>query len=411
MGDARPSSEATADGGRRRVVVTGLGVLSGPCVGHEELWAALVAPDPSGTHRRIVGFDARQWLDRRRVRRTGLFAQIAVAAARLAHDDAGAPTGDDPERTAVVMGVGAGNPGTAFDNQLAFEQRGREGVDLLTGVLTMVNAGSANIAFDLGTKGPTFSMASGCASGTHAVGEGFHLLRDGRADVAYVGGSEAALLDDDVDADFMAAGLLNLRVHTEEAVGRPFDRDRQGFVFADGAAVLRLETLEGARARGAHIYAELLGGANTVDAHDMIQPAPRGEGLRRCMAVALAQSGVELAAVGQINAHGTGTLHNDQAEVEAAIDLFGPNPPPITGTKGVTGHPGAASGAMEALITALSIERRLIPPVAHTVVPDPALAVDIVRGEPRPWTPGVAISNSLGLGGQNGSVVLGPAPG
>ena len=393
----------------RRVVVTGLGVLTGPCVGKDQFWDALTAPDPAPTHRRIVGFDPRQWLDRKRAQRTELFAQLAIAAARLAHEDAGAPV-DDPEAVAVVMGTGNGGTRTTIQGYLDFQERGREGVNLLSGVLSMSNAGSANVAFDLGSKGVTYSVASGCASGTHAVGDAARLVRWGQADVAYTGGSEATLMADDPQEDPVPAGLLNLRVHTEEAVSRPFDLHRQGFILSEGAAVLRLETLEAAQARGAHIYAEVLGGANTVDGYDLIQPAPRGEGVRRCMQLALREAGVDPAEVRQINTHGTGTKHNDQAESDAAVDLFGPGGPALTSTKGVTGHPGAAAGGLEAVALALSIERRLIPPTQWSLVPDPELTADIVRGAPRPWEPGIGISNSLGLGGQNGSVVMGPAP-
>ena len=193
-------------------------------------------------------------------------------------------------------------------------------------------------------------------------------------------------------------------------MSRPFDIDRQGFILSEGAGVLRLETLDAARARGAHIYAEVLGGANTVDGYDLIQPAPRGEGVRRCMVLALREAGVDATAVRHINTHGTATRHNDQAESDAAVDLFGADGPALNSTKAVTGHPGAAAGGLEAVALALTIERRLIPPTQWCLHLDPEITADIVRGAPRPWEPGIALSNSLGLGGQNGTVVMGPAP-
>ncbi|MCB0963851.1 MAG: beta-ketoacyl-[acyl-carrier-protein] synthase family protein [Acidimicrobiales bacterium] len=394
----------------RRVVVTGMGVLSGPCVGIDDFWAALTTPTPGPTHRKIEGFVPRDWLDRRAVQRTDRFAQVAVAAARLASTDAGEPT-DDPDRVAVVMGTGNGGIHSFVRAYDAFAERGRAGVDLLTGVMSMSNAGAANIAFHLGARGPTYSVASGCTSGTHAVGDAFRIVRDGRADAAWCGGAEAALLGDTPDEDPMASSLLNLRVHTEEEVSRPFDVDRQGFVLAEGAAVLRLETLEVAQARGARIYAEVLGAANTVDAYDMIQPSPRGEGLARCVRLALAEAGAEPDQVGHVNCHGTGTHHNDQAESDAAIDVFGPDGPALTSTKAVTGHPGAAAGGLEAVALALAIHRRLVPQTQWCRNLDPAIEADVVVGsEPRPWAPGLALSNSVGLGGQNGTVVMGPAP-
>lgn len=399
-----------ADVPSRRVVVTGIGVLTGPCVGVDEYWEALTTATPAQTHRQLVGFEPRRWLDRRAVQRTDRFSQAAVAAASLAHDDAGSPT-DEPERVAVVLGTGNGGVASlvqAYDDHRA---GGRAAVNLLTGVMAMSNAGSANVAFHLGAKGETYSVASGCASGTHAVADAFRMVRDGRADVAYCGGAEAGVTGEHPDDDPMASALLNLRVHTTEPVGRPFDRNRQGFVLAEGAAVLRLELLEAARARGAHIYAEVLGGANTVDAYDMIHPSPRGEGLARCMRLALADAGVDPAAIGQVNCHGTGTHHNDQAESDAAADVFGLPGPALTSTKAVTGHPGAAAGALEAAAVAISLDRGLIPQTQWCEDLDPDLTADIVVGDaPRPWTPSPALSNSVGLGGQNGTVVLGPAP-
>ncbi|MEZ5178621.1 MAG: beta-ketoacyl-[acyl-carrier-protein] synthase family protein [Acidimicrobiales bacterium] len=291
---------------------------------------------------------------------------------------------------------------------LDLQEHGPAGVSLLLGAVAMSNGNSANLAFALGSSGPTYSVASGCASGTHAVVDGFRLVRDGLADVAYAGGSESGLMPEGDDP--LTAGLRNLRVHTEEDVARPFDLDRQGFVYAEGAGVLRLETLDAARARGARIYAEVLGGANTVDAHDLIHPSPRGEGLARCVRLALAEADVAPGAVGQVNCHGTGTKFNDQAESDAAEDVFGRPGPPLTSTKAVTGHPGAAAGGLEAVALALSIDRGLIPQTQWSVAPDPEITADVVRGEPRPWAPGIGISNSVGLGGQNGTLVMGPPP-
>lgn len=393
----------------RRVVVTGIGVLSGACVGADEYWDALVAEGERPTHRRIEGFEPRRWLDRRAAQRTDLFAQVAVAAAKLAHADAGEPV-DDPEAVGVVLGTGNGGARTLVQAYLDHAAGGRANVNLLTGVMTMSNAGAANAAFHLGAKGAVYGVASGCTSGTHAVVDAFRMVRDGRADVAYAGGAEAGLTGERPDDDPMACSLLNLRVHTEEPTARPFDVERQGFVLSEAGAVLRLEALDAARARGVRIYAELLGGANTVDAHDLIHPAPRGEGLARCIRLALREAGVDPAEVGQINAHGTGTHHNDLAESESALDVFGAPGPAMTSTKGVTGHPGPAAGGLEAAALALSIERGLIPPAQGCREVDPAIEADIVVGAPRPWTPGIGLSNSVGLGGQNGTVVMGPPP-
>lgn len=390
-------------------MVSGLGVLTGPCSGKDQFWAALTTDDPGPTHRRLVGFEPRRWVDRKIRQRTALFSQAAIAATRMAQEDAGAPV-DEPERVAVVMGAGNGGGQATIEAYLSFREHGREGVSLLNGVVTMSNAASANMAFALGSKGITYSLSSGCTSGTHAVAEAFRLVRDGRADVAYCGGSEAGLWEDDPLTDPAAAGLLNLRVHTEEPMSRPFDLHRSGFVLAEGAAVLRLETLAAARARGAHVYAEVLGGGNTVDGYDLIQPSPRGEGLRRCMMAALDEADATAEQVGHINCHGTGTKHNDQAESDAAQDLFGLPGPALTSTKAVTGHPGAAAGGIEAVALALTIDTGLIPQTQWCTSPDPEITADVVTGRPRRWVPGIALSNSVGLGGQNGTLVMGPAP-
>ena len=387
-------------------MITGLGILTGPCVGKDDYWSALTTDHPGPTHRRVEGFNARDWLDRRHAQRTALFSQLAVAAGRQAHQDAGSPD-DDRDTIAVVLGTGNGGAGTLIQGYLDFQRGGREAVSLLNGVISMSNAGSANLAFALGSRGVTYSVSSGCTSGTHAVADAFRLVRDGLAEVAYGGGSEAGLMTDQPATDPITATLLNLRVHTEEDVARPFDLNRQGFVFSEGAGVVRLETLDAALRRQAHIYAEVLGGANTVDGYDLIQPSPRGEGLRRCMTLALREAGVDSSEVGHINCHGTGTKHNDQAESDAAFDLFGLPGPALNSTKAVTGHPGAAAGGVEAVALALTIDKGLIPQTQWSLTPDPEITADIVRGtEPRPWEPTVALSNSVGLGGQNGTLVL-----
>ncbi|HWJ65005.1 MAG TPA: beta-ketoacyl-[acyl-carrier-protein] synthase family protein [Acidimicrobiales bacterium] len=397
--------------GPRRVVITGMGVLSGPAVGVDEFWDALVGPPPAATHRKLEGFDPRRWLDRRRAQRTDRFAQAAVASAALAHDDAGAPA-IDPERTAVVYGVGNGGLLTIMAECSAFERMGPAGASELAGVMLMTNAGAANIAFHLGIHGTVYAVAGGCASGTAALVEAYRLLRHGDADVVYTGGSEACLASDEIAGDPVPAGLVKLRVHTTDDVVRPFDADRSGFIFSEGAAALRFETLEAAQAQGARIYAEVLAGANTVDGHDLITPAPRGSGLQRAFRQALRQAGADESQVGYVNVHGSGTPTNDQVESDAITDVFradGQVGPAVSSVKAVTGHPGGAAGAVEAVATVLAMQRRTVPPTRFVRTVDPAIEVDVVT-EPRPWEPGLAFSTSMGLGGQNAAILFGPAP-
>lgn len=391
------------------MVVTGIGAFVGPVTDAASLWAALMQDPPPETFQKVSGFEPRDWFDRRQAQRTGRFSQLAVAAALTARADADDPV-DVAEAVGVVMGSSQGDVPGLLTAAEAFRTGGRRAMAVNFGVITMTNAGSANTAFSLGAKGSTSSISSGCASGTHAVIEAYRLVKSGQADVAYGGGSEASMTTGDPDTDLTAAGLANLRVLTAEKVARPFDLGRSGFVFAEGAAVLRLELLDHARERGVRQYAEVLGGANTVDGHDLVHPAPRGTGVQRAMRLALREAGATPGDVGHVNCHGTGTRANDQAESDAVVDVFGRPGPPVTATKAVTGHPGAASGALEAAILALSVHHRLIPPTRWSVEPDPAIEADVVRGAPRPWSPGIGLSTSVGLGGQNGVLAMGPPP-
>lgn len=392
----------------RRVVVTGLGVLNGPCVGADELWRACIAPDPAPTHRAIIDFEPRRWLDRRAAQRTDHFAQIAVAAAQLAFEDAGRPD-DEPERVGVVLGGDKGGVRSFADAIERYLEGGADAVPTLTALVTISNAAAAAVALHLGALGTTQAVSSGCAAGTHAITDGFRLVRDGYLDVVYTGGSDASA-GDDLAGELMTAALTNLRVHTDDAVSRPFDADRNGFVHASAAAILRLETLDSARRRGAPVYAEVLGGGNTVDGHEMIHPDPDGSGLVRAMRAALTEAGIEPSDIGLVNCHGSATKVNDLVEVRATREVFGSPGPALTSTKAVTGHAAAAAGAVEGLLTVLAISRGSIPQTQWTRRIDPEFAgADIVVGsEPRVWKPGYAMSNSLGLGGQNGSVVFGP---
>ncbi|MFN8039924.1 MAG: beta-ketoacyl-[acyl-carrier-protein] synthase family protein [Acidimicrobiales bacterium] len=406
MSTASPTSNA------RRAVVTGIGVLSGAAVGADAFWAALLEPAPEQTARRLVDFDPKAWLERRLRRHTDPFAQLAAAAADLARRDADLDT-TDPERTAVVLGTGNGSAGTAIREYLAYEELGPAGVSPLLGVLTMSNAAASVVALLHQARGTTQAISSGCASGTHAVGEAARLIKHGYADVVFTGAAEsfyAAGRDEQAQhiSGAMLAGLTNLRVLTRDAVSRPFDVDRDGFVPADGACVLVLEDLDRARARGARIYAEVCGYGNTNDAGDLIAPAADGDGVRRAMELAIAEAGAEPGDVGFVNTHGTATVSNDQAEATAIAKLFGSPGPAVNSIKGTTGHSGPAAGALEAGAVALAIHHRLLPPTGGLRTLDPDITVDVVQGAPRPWEPRLSLSTSLGLGGHNGAVALRP---
>jgi 3-oxoacyl-[acyl-carrier-protein] synthase II len=255
-----------------------------------------------------------------------------------------------------------------------------------------------------GFRGPCETTGTACAAGTHAIGNAARLIATGRCDVMVTGGTESTITVTGV------AGFANMTALSPTGVSRPFDQDRDGFVMTEGAGVLVLEELEHALARGARPLAEVLGAASTADAHHITAPSPGGSGAVTCMELALADAGLDPAAVSQINAHGTSTPLNDAAEAEAIVKVFGTQGPPVTSIKGVTGHGLGAAGALEAAAVVLSIQNRAIPPTANHDAPEADLApIDVVVGDGREWTPGPTLSNSFGFGGHNGCLVIAPA--
>ncbi|MHB8669722.1 MAG: beta-ketoacyl-[acyl-carrier-protein] synthase family protein, partial [Acidimicrobiales bacterium] len=274
--------------------------------------------------------------------------------------------------------------------------------------MMMPNATAAMISIRFGWTGPNLCVATACAAGGHAVGEGARLVRDGSADVVLAGGSEAVVTPIALAA-FARMGALSRREEEPELASRPFDLDRDGFVMGEGAAFLVLERWDHAAARGARIHGEVLGYGRNADGHHVTAPAPGGVGAAACMRMALRDAGIEPDAVGHVNAHGTSTPKNDAAEAEAISSVFGPGAVPVTSSKGVLGHLIAGAGAAEAVASVLACQRGLIPPTANHARSDPALTVDVVAGVPRPTTGLVALSNSFGFGGHNASLVLAAA--
>lgn len=386
----------------RRVAVTGVGVVA-PCgIGTDAFWDGLLRPAQPG-ERRVEGFDPSGWFGPKEARRTDRFAQFAVAAAAMALDDAGTVEAD-PDRCGVIIATGVGGLQTLEDQILVREQKGPNRVSPFLVPMMMPNAGSASVSMRFGWRGPCETIATACAAGTHAVGNAARLVASGTCDAVLAGGSEAAIT---VTA---LAGFGNMTALSGSGTSCPFDPRRDGFVMAEGAAVLVLEELELARARGARIYAEVTGSASTADAHHITAPEPSGSGAVRCMELAIADAGLAPADIRHINAHGTSTPLNDAAEAVAINKVFGAPGPPVTSTKGITGHALGAAGALEAAAVVLSIDRRLIPPTMGTEQVDPQIELDVVLAEPRPWDPGPSLSNSFGFGGHNGCLVIAPPP-
>jgi 3-oxoacyl-[acyl-carrier-protein] synthase II len=384
----------------RRVVITGMGVLACCGMGLDAFWDGLNRPAPDG-ERRVPGFDPSAWFGPKEARRVDRFAQFAVAAADMALIDAG-EIGADPDRAGVIFGTGIGGLETLEQQIAVYLEKGSRRISPFLIPMLMPNAGAAHVSMRAGWNGPCETVTTACAAGTHSVAAAARLVSTGRCDVAIGGGTEAAMTPVGVGA------FTNMTALSSTGISRPFDGRRDGFVVAEGAGALVLETLEHARRRGAKIYAEILGAASTADAHDITAPAPGGSGAAACMELALADAGVTTEAVGHINAHGTSTPLNDRAESQAIAKVFGHPGPPVTSTKGVTGHALGGAGAIEAVATTLSIERRLIPPTAGYEEPDPDISLDIVHGSARPWEPAPSLSNSFGFGGHNGTLVIGP---
>ncbi|HEV8298282.1 MAG TPA: beta-ketoacyl-ACP synthase II [Acidimicrobiales bacterium] len=386
----------------RRVAITGLGVISAAGSSAEAFWNGLLAPQPEG-ERRVNGFDPTPHFDNpKEARRADRFTQFALAAS----DQALAQAGDlatDPTRIGTWVGTGVGGIATLEEQIVIRHERGEKRVSPFLVPMMMANAAAGTISIRKGFEGPCENTVTACAAGTQSIGNAARLIQTGRCDVVVTGGSEASMTPTAI------AGFTNMTALSSSGYSRPFDRDRDGFVISEAAGILVLEEWDHAIARGAPILAEILGSASTADAYHLTAPAPGGTGAVRCIELALADAGLGAADIVHVNAHGTSTPLNDATEAEALHKVFGAPGPLVTSTKGVTGHALGAAGAIEAIAVVLTMHHRLIPPTAGTVNLDPDIApVNLVYGEPRPWTPGPTISNSFGFGGHNACLVIAP---
>jgi len=388
----------------RRVAVTGLGVVA-PCgVGRDAFWSGLLGPGLSGGRTtNIADWDPAPYFDSpKEARRADRVEQFGLAAAAEAFAQAG-HVGVDPERFGVVMGTGIGGLHTLEEQVRVLIEKGERRVSPFLVPMMMANATGAAISMRYGLQGPNETMCTACAASTHALGYAARLIAMGRCDAMISGGSESA------GSPVAIAGFGNMTALSTAGRSRPFDVERDGFVMGEGAAIFVLEEWEHAVNRGARILGEVLGSASNADAHHITAPSPGGRGAIACMRLALTDAGLTADDIAHVNAHGTSTPLNDAAEAAAVAQVFGSRRPPMTSIKGVTGHALGAAGALEAASVLLAFEHRLIPPTAGTTTIDPEMDIDLVIGEPRPWTPGPSISNNFGFGGHNGSIVLAPA--
>ncbi len=388
---------------RRRVAVTGMGVVASCGIGTDAFWDGLCGDAPEGD-RRVHDFDPSPHFENpKAVRRSDRCTQFAIAAADMALEQAGTLTADSFRR-GVFIGTGIGGIATLEEQILIRHEKGSRRVSPFMVPMMMPNAAPAAVSMRHGFQGPAENTCTACAAGTHALANAARLIAYGRCDVVLAGGSEAPFVETAI------AGFTNMTAFSSVGISRPFDAERDGFVMGEGAGIMLLEEWDMAVERGATILAEILGGASTADAHHITAPSPGGVGAITCMRLALEEAGVEPDQVRHINAHGTSTPLNDMAEALAMAEVFGTDGPLVTSTKGITGHALGAAGAIEAVAVVLAIRKGLVPPTAGYATADPEMPpINLVTGSPAPWEPGISMSNSFGFGGHNGSLVIAPA--
>jgi len=406
----------------RRVVITGYGVISPIGIGIDDFWNSL-ASGKSGISR-VSSFDASQfstqicaevknfqpekYIDKKKIRKMDRFSQLAFAAAKMAIEDAKLDLEkEDPFRVGVIVGSGIGGLSTVAAEHKVLLEKGPRRVSpfMIPMLITNIAAGEIAIAYNI--QGPNYSLSSACATSNHTIGDALRLIHYGDADVIIAGGSEAAVTPLGL-AGFCSARALSTRNDDPERASRPFDKERDGFVMGEGAGIVILESLEHALSRGVPIRAELIGYGATDDAYHITAPSPDGQSAARAMSNALADGGIKPEEVSYINAHGTSTPLNDKVETLAIKKVFGDYAYkiPISSSKSMIGHLLGAAGVVELIATILSMEKEILPPTINYEFPDPECDLDYVPNKARPKKINVALSNSLGFGGHNATLVV-----
>ncbi len=389
---------------RPRVVVTGVGVVSSCGTGTSNFWNGLNAPfSTSSDVMRADECDTSLLLSHKELRRLDRFTQLALVAADEALRDA-FPTEEWPNRSqvGVVVGTGIGGVGAMENETVNFLNRGDRGVSPILAPMTMPNAAAAAISMRWLFTGPCEAVASACATGNSCLGRAAELIQSGRCDVVVTGSAESCL------NDVARVSFRNLGVTSKSGRLRPFDRDRDGLVMAEGSAIVVLESDEHARRRGARVHAEILGWASTADAHHVTAPATDGRGAMSCIERTLRHAGLTPGDITHISAHGTGTSLNDSIEATVIRQIFGRHQPVVSAPKGRVGHTLGAAASIDAVALILCMRHGSIPPTAGYEIADPNIDLDIVSSEPRSWQPAPTLSNAFGFGGHNACVVFGP---
>jgi len=402
---------------RRRVAVTGVGVVTPIGIGKDRFWNALLegrsgvrriqsfdpTPFPTQIAAEVHDFDPLDFMDRKEARRNDRFVQFAIAATRMALEDADFRiTPENRDRVGVVLGSGIGGANTWEEQHRVLLERGPDRVSPFFIPMLISNMAAGMVSIVFGARGPNTSVVTACATGGHCIGDAFKIIQRGDADAMIAGGTEAAITALSI-AGFCSMKAMSTRNHEPERAVRPFDRDRDGFVMGEGAGVVILEDLERARARGARIYCEVVGYGMSADAYHITQPDPEGDGAAQSMARCLEDAGLSPQEVDYINAHGTSTPYNDKFETLAIKRVFGDHAYrlAVSSTKSMTGHLLGAAGGVELIACALSVHEGVLPPTINYETPDPDCDLDYVPNRARPAPVRVALSNAFGFGGHN----------
>lgn len=407
---------------KRRVVVTGVGMITPLGVGTDETWRNLIAGrsgiknitqfDASSFQTRIagevVGFNPEEYIEQKEIKKMDRFIHFAIAAAAMALDDSGLKiTGDNAERIGVIVGSGMGGLHAIERYHSVLLEKGPKKISPFFIPMLIINLASGQISIRFGAKGPNSALATACATGSHSIGDAFKIIQRGDADAMIAGGTEAVITPLGVGG-FNAMKALSTRNHDPERASRPFDNDRDGFVMGEGAGIVILESFESAVGRGARIYAEVVGYSMTADAYHITSPSPQGEGAARCMELALRDAAISPLDVQYINAHGTSTKYGDELETQAIKTVFGEHAYRlcVSSTKSMIGHLLGAAGGVEAAIAVLSVYHDDIPPTINLENPDPECDLDYVPNQSRKTPVNYALTNSFGFGGTNACLIF-----
>lgn len=407
---------------KKRVVITGLGAITPIGTGKDEFWNALLGGksgitritrfDPSEYATQIAGeikdFEPGKFMDKKEAKRMDRFTQLAVAATKLAFEDSGMDLeAEDKNRIGTLIGTGIGGMDSLHDQYKVLFDKGPNRISPFFVPMMIANMAAGQTSITFGLQGPCCCVVTACATGTNAIGDAFKIIQRGDADVMVAGGTEAAISPSAV-AGFCSMKAMSTRNEEPEKASRPFDKDRSGFVMGEGSGIVILEELEHALARGAQIYAELVGYGSNADSYHITAPAPEGVQAAKCMAMALKDAGLTPEDIDYINAHGTSTPLNDKNESLAIKSLFGEHAAKlaISSTKSMTGHLLGAAGAVECIATALTIYTGKVHPTINYETPDPELDLDYVPNVAREKTVNAALSNSFGFGGHNATILL-----